>query len=321
MKTTLLRAGRWILSGSFIGLVACQSAPTETQLLRLRLLDDELLAINDKVAAANSQKESYIRKEVEKAHNLPKDVAVLRQSAEVRTETKRLVGYLRGLRRQLRPAGSSPTLEQLADRRAVAQVLLSGGQADSLQGRLNRYAASMLQVIGYGSTPLAAAGDDPRVRALVGGKMAGQSFGEFYFQDAPVATALAVLAQQEAAVLRLESDVQSELGKKVGGGGWGFEKIGAFAVVESNTVAAGETYRAELFLTSSASNLRPRMTLNGQPLEISPDGKGRVTFTAPRLAPGQRRRTVYWDGTISSFLDGRDTTFRVRVPYTIVPRR
>jgi hypothetical protein len=133
-----------------------------------------------------------------------------------------------------------------------------------------------------------------------------------------VASALAVLAQQEAEVLRLEDEVQSKLSSMVSFGHVMFDKIGAFASAESNVVGEGEAYRAELFLTASASGLQPRMTLNSQPLKVV-YGKGQVAFTAPPLPPGQSRQTAYWDGTITLRRSGRDTTFRV--PYTIVRRR
>lgn len=321
MTYSLSALRRWLLPGLLGGLLACHSGSGATTLLRLQLLADELTLINDKVGKANNDAVESIQTMVEKNHNLPKDVQVLRQCVEVRTKTQQLRAYLRELQRQLSPAGETPTLAQLADTAAVAELLLRGGQADTLQRRLDRYAAFIRQYISYSTVPpLTATGDDPRIRAIIGEKRARRSFRELFFQDASVGVALAVLARQEAAVLRRESDALRELSMRVGSG-CGFDKIGVFAAAESNVVAEGETYRAEMFLTTSATGARPRMMLNGQPLVVGPDGKGHVALTAPRLAPGQNRQTVTWEGAITLPNRGRDTTFRVRVPYTIIPRR
>ena len=319
MSDSVRTLRRWLLPGLLSGLLACQSGPNETALLRLQLLADEMTLINDKVGQANNAVVEGIQTMVAKNRNQTRDVAVLRQSEAVRADAQQLRAYLRGLRQQLTPAGKAPTLAQLADTAAVAE-LLRGGQADTLQRRLDHYATVMQQYISSATTaPLTATGD-PRIRAIVGAERAGLGFRKLFLQDASAGAVLAVLAWEEAAVLRLESDALRELSMKVGSG-CGFTKIGIFAAAESNTVGEGETYRAEMFLTSSASGVRPRMTLNGRPLAVGPDGKGRVSLTAPRLAPGQSRQTVTWEGTITLPNHGRDTIFRVRVPYTIIPRR
>jgi GldM N-terminal domain len=185
MTATCRTLSRYALLGLLGGLGACQSAPTETELLRLHLLTDELTVLNGKVAATNEELVKSIRDAVAKNRNQPRDIAVLEQSVAVRAETQRLVAYLRGLRQQLSPT-KAQTLEQLADRRAVAAVLLDGGRADSLQQRLHRYATHIGQSFGPEAQPrLATAGTDPRVRGLAGERVRGQSFQEFFFRTLP----------------------------------------------------------------------------------------------------------------------------------------
>ncbi|RZK26854.1 MAG: gliding motility protein GldM, partial [Hymenobacter sp.] len=87
---------------------------------------------------------------------------------------------------------------------------------------------------------------------------------------------------------------------------------------ESNTVAAGTKYKADLFLTASASGIKPTMTYNGSPLAVGPDGHGKVEFTArPGAFDQAGNAKSSWNGTIRLNTNGRDTTFKVSVPYTI----
>ncbi|RTQ52523.1 hypothetical protein EJV47_05790 [Hymenobacter gummosus] len=301
-------------------MTGCQAGPSAAELRRLNLLDKELMLLNEQQAQSHRGMVRHLEIEVAKNRNQAKDIAVLEHGKTVRAQTQRLVDYLRDVRRQLVPAGELPTPEQLADRRAAAQILLTQGRADSLQRRLDRYVDFL--TAGLGSDPRLLDQFSFRARRAHGGdQAAGASFGKYYFADASRAAALVELARQESEVLRLEAALLDKLSQQVGSIVDVFDKIGAFASAESNVVGEGETYRAELFLTASASGARPLMSLNGQPLAVGPDGKGRVAFTVPRLPPDQRRQTAYWDGTISVRYHGRDTTFRVRVPYTIVPRR
>ena len=107
--------------------------------------------------------------------------------------------------------------------------------------------------------------------------------------------------------------------EKVGAKTIVFDKIGAFASAESNTVAAGTKYKAELFLTASATGLRPSMTLNGSPLSVDQASQhGKVEFTArPGSFDKDGNAKASWTGTVRVNTNGRDTTFKVLVPYTI----
>lgn len=313
---------RWALPGLLSGLLACQAAPAETELLQLYLLDDELAGINDNIDKANEGAKKSIEAMVAKNRNQPSDVAVLNQAVAVRAETRQLAAHLRELRQALTAGKAAPSAELLADRRRVAAALLSGGRADSLQQRLSSYAADMQRYLGRPPAPLVGVGGaDPQVQAMAGAEQAGQSFTDLYFREATVAEASAALAQQEARVLRLESDVLANLSRRLSNTIIGFDQINAFASAESNVVAEGETYRAELFLVASSSTLRAQMTANGQPVPIGRDGKGQVRFTAPLLPPGRSRQSAIWEGTVAIRTNGRDSTFRIRVPYTIVRRR
>jgi len=94
-------------------------------------------------------------------------------------------------------------------------------------------------------------------------------------------------------------------------------RLVATASAESNVVAPGATYRAELGLVSyyPADKLKMHMTCNGQPVPIGSDGIGQASFRAP-TRPGP----ATWTGAIRLNQNGRDTTFKVTVPYRVARR-
>jgi len=60
------------------------------------------------------------------------------------------------------------------------------------------------------------------------------------------------------------------------------------------------------------------MTYNGSPLSVGPDGHGKVEFTArPGAFDQAGNAKANWTGSIRLNQNGRDTTFKVTVPYTV----
>lgn len=292
-------------------------------LLKFKFLDDSLFGINEKVSKDHDGAIKGIAAQVEKNRNAAKDVAILRQSEEVRARTKQMIDYLRGVRDKLVAATENTKgkneYKNMSAEDKVAITMLGGkrdGAAYEMKNKLNEYSKYIQKVI-PSATPLALdAKDDPMVTDP---DQRAKNFAELNFENTPLVAALATLSQKETEVLKYESDALAKLSQEVGGNIIVFDKVGAFASAESNTVAAGTKYKAELFLTASATGLRPTMTLNGSPLSVDPaTGKGKVEFTArPGSFDAAGNAKAQWTGTIRFKQNGRDTTFKVTVPYTI----
>jgi gliding motility-associated protein GldM len=290
-------------------------------LLKFKFLDDSLLGVNDKTSTANANTVKGIAATVQKNQNQARDLAVLKQSEEVRQETAKVVAYLRGVREQLMTATENKSKNEYKNMSAedkVAITMLGGnrnGAAYPLKDELNKYSAYIKQYVPNASPLALDAKEDPMV---IDPEQKNKNFAELNFENTPVVAALAVLSQKETEVLKYEADALSALGAKVGAQTIVFDKVGAFASAESNTVAAGTKYRAELFLTASASTLRPSMTMNGTPIPVGPDGKGKVEFTAtPGGFDAAGNAKKQWVGTVRFKQNGRDTTFKVPVSYTV----
>ena len=289
-------------------------------LLKFKFIDDSLLGVNDKTSVAADGTVKGIQAAVVKNQNQARDLAVLKQSEEIRSKTKDVITYLREVRQQLLKAtdNTGPEMTNLSGEDKVAITMLGGKQNGvaykTLKPKLNEYAEYIKQFVPDAGPLAIDARDDKRVTEK---SQKSKNFAELNFENTPVVAALATISQKETEILKLEADALQKQAEKVGAKTIVFDKIGAFASAESNTVAAGTKYKAELFLTASATSISPRMTLNGSPLAVT-EGKGKVEFTArPGGFDASGNAKSSWTGTIRFNQNGRDTTFTVKVPYTI----
>ena len=297
-------------------------------LLKFKFIDDSLLGVNNKTSVAAEGTVKGIQAAVVKNQNQARDLNVLKQSEEIRAKTKAMVAYLRDVRDKLVVAtgnaqGATEYKDPSADNKVMPAMIggKKNGLAYPLKQELNNYSTFIQQYV-PAATPLALDGkDDPRIansKETTTHDQRNKDFAELNFENTPLVAALAVLSQKETEVLKYEADALQKQAEKVGAKTIVFDKIGAFASAESNTVAAGTKYKAELFLTASATSISPRMTLNGGPLSVGPDGHGKVEFTArPGSFDASGNAKASWSGTIRFNQNGRDTTFTVKVPYTI----
>ncbi|RTQ52520.1 hypothetical protein EJV47_05775 [Hymenobacter gummosus] len=293
-----------LLGGAFILLVgapACQSRADQAAQLRLKFIDDTLLTTNDELSRDNDQAVKGIRAQVERNQRQPAELRVLRRAEAVHDSTRQLVDYLRGLRdRLLRQTDNEHYFRQLGGRREVAALLGGPGTAaDTLHRQLRAYTRYLRQVAPAADSAALPPAD---------------------FAEASVAGALATLASQETRLLLREAAGLAALQRRVTVNTLD-HSYRVLATAEDNVVAPGTTYRANLLLAAALH--RPTsfaMTANGQPVAPGPDGFGQVEFAVPSLR-GAARRQARWTATITVRQYGRDSTFRVQVPYTIVPRR
>ncbi|MGI4864029.1 MAG: gliding motility protein GldM [Janthinobacterium lividum] len=299
-------------------------------ILKFKFIDDSLLSVNDKTSNAADGTIKGIEAAVIKNRNQAADKAVLAQSEEIREKTKEVIAYLREVRDKLVVAGGNPKgsteYKDINAEDVVATTMIGSGDKKNglgypLKAKLNDYSSYIGKFV-TGATPLALDGkEDTRVttsKDQTTKEQRSKDFAQLNFESTPLAAALATLSQKETEVLKLQADALSAQAQKVGASIIVFDKLGAFASAESNTVAAGTKYKADLFLTAGASGLRPTMTYNGSPLTVGPDGHGKVEFTArPGSFDAAGNAKASWSGTIRMNQNGHDTTFKVNVPYTI----
>jgi hypothetical protein len=147
------------------------------------------------------------------------------------------------------------------------------------------------------------------------------NFNAFYFKKAPLGGILATFTQLEAQVRRSEIEALMVQSQKFGSGCcFCFDRIGILAVAESNTVAPGALYRAQLLLSQSISDVEfSTVSVNGRALLKDANRQNTVKFRIPLAHPGQPDTVqAQWHGTIRAIAFPGDTTWQLDVPYFIV---
>jgi len=246
---------------------------------------------NEKLARSAEYTIKGIQANVARNRRQPAEVAVLRRAEEVLRRTKQLMDTLKASDDRLR----------LTTGNAIAPSPLRRPQAPAgaMQQAIRQHISACLDTL-YQLAPTTAA------------QIARPAFTE----DTPVVETLAELSQLESRVLASQIHSLKSLAGLVSNTTLK-QYLQAAATAESNTVAPGDTYRAQLLVIASSTPTRAplSMTCNGQSIPVGPTGVGQVRFHAP-TRPGP----ATWTGTIRLNQYGRDTTFQVTVPYRVARR-
>lgn len=253
-------------------------------------------------------------------HNMVRDQEILRQSQQILLRTQATIDSIRTLRQQLLTATGNHATGALQHPDAAGAVAkwMQNGATKRLQKQLDEYVVFIKAWVPDAGSPTQAR---PDWKKLVRGS---NWFGQFYFGHSSVAAALANLTRFEALLRQYERDALRLQSAKVGSTLVVFDKISVMAVPAAETVAPSTIYRAQLSLSAAAHGMRIRaVRANGQPGTIDEaQGRGLVSFTVPAWQPGQPDTVrAQWQGELVTQGCGRDTTWRLTVPYLIVKPR
>ena len=224
--------------------------------------------------------------QVQKRGNRADDNAILAKARDVRAQTRKIVTYCDSLKSTMVAiTGGYDENHQLVgvkDQDKVANLMMNQGKGEELKKLLNDYSAYLVKQTGKNIfTPIALDGkdhplykNDPEQRI--------KDFAALFFEDTPTAAGMSTVSQMETEVMEYESRALGELASEVGAKEVRFDKIIVMARPESNMVAAGTKYKADLFLAASSSAVSPKMSINGTPVNVE-EGFGKVEFT---VSPG-----------------------------------
>jgi hypothetical protein len=246
---------------------------------------------NEKLVRSADYTVKGIQANVARNRRQPAEVAVLRRAEETLRRIKQLTDTLKASSNRLR----------LATGNAITPLPLLRPQAPvgAAQQAIRQHIAACMDTL-YRLAPTTAT------------QIAKSAFTE----DTPVVELLAEFSQLESSVLTSQTHLLNSLAGLVSNTTLK-QYLQAAATAESNIVAPGDTYHARLLVIASSTPTRAplSMTCNGQPIPVGPTGIGQVRFRAP-ARPGP----ATWTGTIRLNSNGRDTTFRVTVPYRVARR-
>lgn len=273
------------LAGAAVAYYWAQARQAAT-LSRISAVENRLILSNEQWAKRAKNTVAGISDIVRKHRNQATDMAVLQQAKEIQHRTQVLLDTLHQLRQPWRVAGHGTELQQLAM-------------------QLDQYIFFIKKFL-------------PDVPA----QLASTNWlGDFDSAAAPKPAALALLTKLETQVRQLESEALMNQLQKVGMGcDLCFDRLDAFAIPASETVAPGALYQAQLMLLLGTSTNRAQFSANGHEAPIDPTtGQASVRFKIPAARPDQPDTVrAAWHGRVQMPWGAADTTLEITVPYLVI---
>ena len=240
----------------------------------------EQSAANTKVK--NSGTVERIQAAVEDAGNRAEDVAVLKKAQEVRAKTSEVLSMLDNLKEEFVTVtgglDEDGNYKGGKEEEKIAQMMITQGRGEELKKELNGYTSFLSNTVGASFEPIALdASENPVFRDNP--EQNTKSFSEITFESTPMVAGRASLTQFKTEVLNREATALDALARQVGAADMKFDNIVAMVRPESNVVAAGTKYKADLFIAASSSAVSPVMTVNGKEIPVE-GGMGKVEFMA-----------------------------------------
>jgi gliding motility-associated protein GldM len=149
-------------------------------------------------------------------------------------------------------------------------MMITQGRGKEIQGRLNKYAALLREVTEKGDNEFPNIArdakeydefkDDPAQKL--------KPFADLFFESTPTGAGLSSISQLESEVLQYETKALKFLGEQVGIKDVNFDQVFPLIRPESNVVAVGGKYSAEMFIAGSSSAFTPQMAVDGKDIPV-----------------------------------------------------
>ena len=294
---------------------------TKTVLERFIFINESLERSVSESEVSNEGTVTRINTAVSESGGRDADVAVLNTAKEVRTRTSEILAEMDALKKEI-VANTGGTDEAgnpigIDNESNVANLMVNQKKGAELKQKLNDYAAFLSKSTGDPYSPLAldanehpAFKDDPNQNK--------KAFSELYFAQTPMSASLATISQMQTEVINYETQALDALARKVGAADLKFDNIIAMVRPESNIVAAGTKYKADMFIAASSSAVTPTMKLNGNSIPVE-NGLGKVELLASADSydkDGLAKKTYTAEITID-MPGGGDTTYTNTIEYFV----
>jgi gliding motility-associated protein GldM len=225
--------------------------------------------------AKNSQTVSNIEAQVKKRNSKEDEVAILNIAKEVRNKTAEVIKTMGDLKEEMVQitGGRDPETNGLVgakDIDKVATMMIQQNKGKELKASLNDFAKFLAEKTGKTDQDFPAlAGDAQHYPEFANEpNQKDKRFAELFFEATPTAAGMATVSYLETEVLNYERKALEILADSVGAGEVSFDQIFPLIRPESNIVAAGAHYKAEMFIAASSSALNPVMYMDGKQLEM-----------------------------------------------------
>ena len=235
---------------------------------------------------------------VEEKGNRKDDLAVQKEAQEVRQKTNGIISYMNKLKAEIvKESGGVDEDGKLVGAKNMEKIaiyMIRYKRGDSLKTAINAYTAWLSKATGGDFPDIALDGkEDPYWSKIPNQRK--KNFSELMFESVPTAGGLASMSQLEGRILDYEEVALAQLSKQVGAKDISFQNIQPMLLPESQLVAAGARYKAQMFVTATAVGATPKMSYNGINVPVDAEGVGKFEFTAKASkydGNGQQKQSI-----------------------------
>lgn len=238
-------------------------------------IDKALSRMVDDYGTKNNQTISNIEAQVKKRNSKEDEVAILNVAKEVRQKTGEVIKTMSDLKEEMVNITGGRDEETggligAKDIDKVATMMIQQNKGKELKAQLNEYSKFLAAKTGRpeGDFPALAKDAKDYKEFENDPNQKDKRFAELFFEATPTAAGMATVSYLETEVLNYERRALEILADSVGAGEVSFSEIFPLIRPESNIVASGGVYKAEMFIAASSSALRPVMYKDGKQLEL-----------------------------------------------------
>lgn len=313
----------------YLVLTALLALQVSNQILqKFVLLNDGLERTSKNFIDKNEFTVSNIVSSVEQQGNNAKDVPKVDAAREVRETTSEVYNYLEELKQELLTVSNAKDDQGQFSNSALKNTDIPGNIFNNnkkgfvMQERLNAFPKQISEILkktGIDMTFQDIAKDAKDIEMFKNDKeVRNKNFVFLNFVKSPVGAVMALISQYQNEVLNIESESLAAIFNSIGSFYYKADIVKARIAAQSNVVAAGTKFQADMFIASSSSSDAPRMSIDGRPVPVE-DGFGKIEFTATPASQyddrGLSRRVI--KGEIVTNVGGEDQILPIEYEYFV----
>src|SRR5690554_1614493 len=313
----------------YLVLTALLALQVSNQILqKFILLNDGLERTSSNYIQKNELTVSSIANTVEQQGNNSRDVPKVATAQQIREATSEIFSYLEGLKQELITATNAVNDEggynssALKNTSETGYMFANNRIGYELKDRLNAYpeqVSKLLADVGIDLNFQKIAKDANEIELFQNdSEVRYKDYVNLNFVKSPVGAVMAIFSQHQNEVLNIESEALSAITNTIGSFYFKSDVIQARIAANSNVVAAGTPFEGDLFIASSSSSAKPKMTVDGREVPVE-EGFGKINFTVPPASSyddrGLAERSL--KGEVLVNIGGKDSLFTIDYTYFV----
>ncbi len=313
----------------YLVLTALLALQVSNQILqKFILLNDGLERTASNFIQKNEFSIEIISSTVEQQGNNEKDLPKVAAARQIRTMSREIFTYLEGIKEEVIIQSNALNDEGNFRTAALKNVEVPGNIFNNnrvgyeMQDKLNAFPVEVngiLSSLGINMTFDDIAKDAADIELFKNDREVNfKDYVNLNFVKSPVGAVLAIISQHQNEVLNIESEALIAITNSLGSFIFEADRLMARVAANSNVVAAGTKFEADLFIASASSGAELRMTADGRTVPVV-DGFGKIEFPVAPASNyddrGLSRRTLR--GEIIVPIGGVDSLISVDYEYFV----